>query len=483
MASTSSTPVLPFLAALTLLIALGVAAGACASKGAAPPGKPAVAPSPGGPAPPSDADIRALLEKRVTDGRTPILVVGVIDPDGKRRVVGHAAGGARADGSTLFEIGSITKVFTAALLADMVERGEVALEDPVEKYLPKGTRVPSRPGRPITLFELATHTSGLPRLPGNMAPQDRANPYADYTAPLLYEFLAAYNLPADGGDGKSAYSNLGAGLLGHALALRAGSSYEAAVRARLLAPLDMTSTAATLSPELRARLATGHDGAGKPVSNWDMDVLAGAGALRSTVDDQLKFLAANLDPGSAGAVGKALARLLVLRRPTPIQATEIGLGWHITRKNGREIVWHNGGTGGYHSFAAFDRAARTAVVVLSGSTNDIDDLGRHLIDPSFPLSVPPADRQEVAVDPAILDGYSGEYQLTPEFSIVVTREGAGLAVQATGQPRFPLFAESPVKFFLKVVDAQVTFTRDASGKVTGLILHQNGADVPGRKVK
>src|SRR5208283_4407870 len=117
------------------------------------------------------------------------------------------------DGDTVFEIGSITKVFTALLLADMAQRGEVALTDPVSKYLPKGVKMPGRNGHAIMLQDLATHTSGLPRLPSNMKPKDFMNPYADYTPELLYQFLSSYELPRDPGS-KWEYSNLGAGLLG-----------------------------------------------------------------------------------------------------------------------------------------------------------------------------------------------------------------------------------------------------------------------------
>jgi serine-type D-Ala-D-Ala carboxypeptidase/endopeptidase len=430
---------------------------------------------------PSDAAIRALVDKRCASNGGHALVVGVIDADGRRRVFGHTAGGRTFDGRTLFEIGSITKVYTATLLADMVERGEVKLDDPVQKYLPEGVKMPLRGGQPVTLLELATHTSGLPRMPSNFAPRDPANPYADYTAKELYAYLAGLELPAVAAR-EAAYSNLGVGLLGHALARRAGRSYEELVRTRILSPLGMTSTAIALSPELRARLAPGHDAEGKPVRNWDLDVLAGAGGLRSTVDDQLRFLAANLDPPLAGTLGKALARVLVPRRPTERPDTEVALGWHVTRRGSREIVAHNGGTGGYRSYVGFDRGARRAVVVLSASLKDIDDLGLHLLDATAPLAVPPADRQEVSVRPERLDRFTGVYELAPHMRLTVTRQGDGLAAQVSGQPRVRLFAESPTKFFVKEVDAQVTFVEGVAGKVHELVLHGSGSDMRGKRI-
>jgi CubicO group peptidase (beta-lactamase class C family) len=150
------------------------------------------------------------------------IVVGMIGPDG-RKVVSYGAlekGDPRAlNGDTVFEIGSVTKVFTSLLLSDMVQRGQVALTDPVSKYLPAGVKMPQRNGKQITLLDLATHTSGLPRIPGNFKPKDPANPYADYSVAQLYEFLASYELPRDIG-AQYEYSNLGGGLLGHVTAVR-----------------------------------------------------------------------------------------------------------------------------------------------------------------------------------------------------------------------------------------------------------------------
>src|ERR1017187_4938032 len=139
----------------------------------------------------------------------------------------------------------------------MAGRGEVSLPDPIWKYLPADVKTPQRDGRQITLQDLASHTSGLPRLPGNMPLKDPANPYAAYSAGMLYQFLSSYKLPRDIG-AQYEYSNLGGGLLGFLLSRRAGVDYEELVRTRICVPLQMTSTAIVLSPELKARLAPGH---------------------------------------------------------------------------------------------------------------------------------------------------------------------------------------------------------------------------------
>jgi serine-type D-Ala-D-Ala carboxypeptidase/endopeptidase len=431
----------------------------------------------------SDSEIHKILAERIDKDQQSVgIVVGVIEPAG-RRVVAYGSldkDDKRAlNGDTVFEIGSVTKVFTSVLLADMVQRGEVALTDPVAKYLPPGVKVPERGGRQITLQDLATQSSALPRLPSNLAPKDPANPYADYSVEQLYQFLSSYQLTRDIGS-QYEYSNLGVGLLGHALTRRAGMDYEALVRSRIGKPLGMNSTGVTLSSDMKTRLATGHDAELKPVANWDLPTLAGAGALRSTANDMLTFLAANLEstnPDSTKSpLAPAMASMLKVRRPTGEPGLEIALGWHILTRDGHEIVWHNGGTGGYRTFLGFDPKNRVGVVVLSNTFTNagVDDIGRHLLDNNAPLSQPSKERKDVTVDPKLFDGYVGRYELAPNFTLTVTREDNHLFVQATGQPKFQVFAEGERDYFYKVVDAQITFESDGKGKAAGLVLHQNG---------
>ena len=439
-----------------------------------------------GPASPSDAEIRSILVQRIDTFHQGVgIEVGVIDPAG-RRIVAYGSlnqGDPRPlNGDTVFEIGSVTKVFTSLLLADMVQRGEVALDDPVSKYLPAGVKAPERSGRAITLIDLSTHTSGLPRLPTNLHPRDPANPYADYTAKDLYDFLSSYQLPRDPG-AQFEYSNLGGGLLGHLLALRAGMDYEALVRARITGPLGMASSGITLTPDERQRLAVGHNAELKPVPNWDLNVLAGAGGLRSSANDMLNFVSAFLGYTKT-PLAPAMASMLSVRRPAG-PTGQIALAWIIARSSSDEIVWHNGGTAGYRSFIGFDPKARVGVVVLSNTFTDggVDDIGMHLLNPQAPLAAAPKEHHEISLDAKTLDGYVGQYQLAPNFVLTITREGDGLFAQATGQPKFQIFPEGPRDFFLKVVDAQITFEADANGRATSLTLHQNGASTPGKRVE
>jgi serine-type D-Ala-D-Ala carboxypeptidase/endopeptidase len=428
--------------------------------------------------PKTDADILALLDKCVTQQkRAPGIVIGVVDSNGARvfaKGVCENGQNAAVNGDTVFEIGSVTKVFTSLLLQEMADSGEIALDDPLGKYLPPSVKPPARNGRHITLADLATQTSGLPRMPDNFAPKDAGNPYADYTVEQMYDFISHYQLTRDIG-GEYEYSNLGVGLLGHILALRAGTNYEALVVRRICDPLQMNSTRITLTPDLKARLAPGHDEGGATVPNWDLPTLAGAGGLRSTVNDLLKFLAAN-----AGLTNSSLAKAMAATQQPRHSSgflRKIGLIWQI--ETAYDTIWHNGGTGGYHSYIGFKKDPPRSVVVLANSANSIDDIGQFLLgDRSGVEDFKPAKTRKVAkVDPRLYDKYVGQYKFqTVDATITVTREDDHLFARLTGQQKFEVFPESETDFFYKVVDAQLTFVKDSTGAVTHVILHQNGRD-------
>jgi CubicO group peptidase (beta-lactamase class C family) len=429
-------------------------------------------------------DVQLLIDNRVDTAKRAVgIVVGTVDAAG---VYIYASGKTSAggneipNGDTLFEIGSITKVFTSLLLADMIERGEVKANDPVSLYLPGHAEMPSRNGKQITLMNLSMQNSGLPRLPDNMNPADPANPYADYDATKLLAFLASYKLTRDPGE-KYEYSNLAVGLLGFALAQRAHMSYEELVRERIFKPLHMDRSTISLSPESRKWLAQGHDAALHPVKNWDLDALAGAGAIRSTTNDMLKFMAANVGLTDT-PLKPAMERMRAVRHETGMPHVEIAMAWHIFSEFPPDLYWHNGGTAGYRSFAGMDVTGKKAVVVLCNTALDIDDIGKHVLNAKYPAPML-EQLPEIRLDPKILSEYEGNYQLAPTFAIKFTARDGHLYTQATGQPEFEVFASKKDEFFLKVVEAQVSFTRDAEGKVTGMVLHQNGRDVPGTRNK
>jgi serine-type D-Ala-D-Ala carboxypeptidase/endopeptidase len=422
-------------------------------------------------------DVRANVRARVEAGSWPSVAIGIVDRHGMRYFAYGGPAGQSVDEHTVYEIGSITKVFTSLALADMAIRGELSLDAPIQQYLPAQVKAPEHGGKPITLRLLAGQRSGLPRMPTNFAPADPNNPYADYDTTRLYRFLSEHTLARDPGE-RYEYSNLGVGLLGVILARHDKTSYEAMLRRRILDPLGMKSTMIQLTPDARKRLAPGHAG-GKAVANWDLDALAGAGALRSDAKDMLRFVAAALGLKSTrldSAFRLTEARQFDAGSPT----MSIGMGWHILQRPATRIIWHNGGTGGYRSFAGFSPERRIGVVVLANSTLSVDDLGYHLLDSSMAMVAP---RIALALPGDSLQAYVGRFQLAPSFILTITREGNALYLQATGQPRFPLFATRRDEFFLRDVQAEISFERNAQNQVEALVLHQNGAHQRAARVK
>jgi CubicO group peptidase (beta-lactamase class C family) len=281
---------------------------------------------------------------------------------------------------TIFEIGSITKVFTAIVLADMEQEGLVALEDPAQRYLPKGVELPVR-GRAITLLDLATQTSGLPRLPKGLlwrSLRQRANPYAGFTSDQFEKAIGRTRLRRAPGE-KLRYSNLGFGLLGYLLALRTGTSYEQLVLERICDPLELTDTRISIPAEALPRFADGHNRRGHPVPHWELPALAGAGALRSSVADLLRFLQLQQQEPTS-RLGRA-AQTTHEPRAHRGRLTQ-GLGWVSLPLRGHphRVLWHNGGTGGFRSFIGFVKETQTAVAVLSNCSRSVDAVGFRILE-------------------------------------------------------------------------------------------------------
>jgi CubicO group peptidase (beta-lactamase class C family) len=341
-------------------------------------------------------DLAAILKERVDIARDTMGIVAATIDSGRHSVTAYGRSGSDRplDADTVFEIGSITKVFTALLFADMVLRGEVAADDPAAKFLPASVKMPDFEGAPITLLDLATYTSGLPRMPSNFAPKDWGNPYIDYTAERLYDYLSGHKLGVKPGKHYE-YANLGFGLLGHILELSAGKTYEELVVSRICTPLGMDDTRITLTDSMRQRLAQGHNAGLAPVPNWDFLALAGAGAFRSTANDLLKFLQMCLDPADT-PVAAALKMTLSERRPQADQR-DVAFGWFVSQQFDDELIWKSGGTGGYATFIGYSTMTRRNCILLSNAA-DYDAniaLGTHLVNAAYPA---PKLRREVPVD-------------------------------------------------------------------------------------
>lgn len=375
------------------------------------------------------------------------------------------------DGRNVFEIGSITKVFTGLVLAQMVDERAVELAEPVQKLLGDSITMPKWKDREITLVDLTTHSSGLPSIPSNFKPKDVGDPYVDYTLAQMAEYLGKHRLLREPGK-RYDYSNLAVGLLGHALARKNGTSYEEMVVERICKPLGMNDTRITLDDSLRSRWVQGHDFDGNPTGPWNLPTLAGAGALRSTVEDMLNFLAANMGLTKT-PFDKAIADSHVVRFKLPGEGG-VALGWHV---QGDGVVWHNGGTGGYHSFAAFDPAKRAGVVVLANtSVSAVDALGQRLLKllvtgNAAPLKLP----KPMVVAEDALAPLAGTYQVKGGPKIVVAQSGDKLSAELPGESKMKLYAASPRRFFTRAAaELLVTFEDDVAGRPQALVIRQAG---------
>lgn len=435
-----------------------------------------------------DELVRPLVEEKFVVA----CVVGLVD-HGKTEVYGYGVtrlgGDEQPDGDTIFEIGSMTKAFTGTLLADAVNRNVLRLDAKLQSFMPDGVRLQEVPGRPIRLVDVASQSSGLPRMPSNFAPRDPDNPYVDYSADDMFAFLRDYQLTRPPGEYE--YSNLGMGLLGYLVSRAESKGFEQLLVDRICDPLEMDDTRIRLSKEQQGRLALPYNGESSPVKNWELDALAGAGAIRSTANDILKFLKASLD-GEPRTVSAAIHLAWQQRHgPPPSQSASdtstmwshgipkenrVGLGWQIAPDG--VTRWHHGQTGGYSSVMYVHPPTQQAVVVLCNTPTDlIWPMGEQLLQRMRGLRPPAFDvPRTVDVERELLRRCVGEYQLAPSEQLTVTLDEEGLAIQLTGQNEHRLYPRSATEFFLKIVDAQVTFVAGKDGEIGELVLHQNGFD-------
>lgn len=418
------------------------------------------------------ADVQARLDAFAL-GKPGGVAVAWVDADG---VAFFSAGKISADDAraitpdTQFEIGSVTKVFTALLLAESERLGKVSRNDPAAKFLlPAGDPDQAALAK-ITLLSLTTHSSGLPRLPANIGPNPDGNPdpYATYDRAALVAGLRLHGPTAPVGR-TVAYSNFGVSVLGEALGAAWGTTYAAALQAHVLAPLGLKHTALALpGTALPEGIAPGHGPDGKRVGNWTFLASAPAGALRSSARDLAIFLQAARG-GAEAPLHAAFVATTTAQRAVEDMGGQIGLGWFLQGDAARPVVWHNGGTGGYRSFVGFVPGPSGAgVAVLTNHQASVDEIGYAL------LGAKPSKPAGVAVkDP---ETYIGRYPLSPAFAIAITTARGMLFAQATGQGRLGLRETAPDRFALVGVPAEISFERDAAGKVVALVLHQNGAD-------
>lgn len=371
---------------------------------------------------------------------------------------------------TKFRLGSITKQFTAVLVLRLQEQKKLAVQDPICQYL---TPCPDA-WAPITIHHLLTHTGGVPSY--TSGPEYQKTMMVPKT---IEQMVAGFrDLPLEFAPGERfKYSNSGYFLLGVIIEKAAGRKYEEVLRDEILQPLGMTDTGYDWTEPVMPRRAAGYVRRGDTMINarpLDMQQPYAAGALYSTVEDLLKW-------DQALYTDRLLPEAARTAMFTPAK-DGYAYGWGVMTPDratsGRRQVGHGGGINGFSTMITRVPEDRLAVIVLGNVENvNTGNIARDLVAIAYgrPYQIP-APRSTIAVRPEILDQYVGRYEITPAFILTVTREGDRLMTQATGQQKIEVYSESETKFFLKVVDAQLTFARDDTGKVTHVTLHQNGRD-------
>ena len=414
--------------------------------------------------------IRSASIGLVSKGKTATLHFGKLTRDGV----------APTDQS-VYEIGSVSKVFTGILLADAVHRGTVKLDQPAEDLLPDGRTMPDYQGKKINLLDLSVHQSGLPRLPNNMQGIGSDNPYSKYTSDKALDFLQSYQLLRAPG-AKIEYSNFAVSFLGHLLCRNAGKNYDDLLFASITGPLGMSSTTVVKNKQALSRLVPGLTIAFEPTSSWEFADMPGTGGIRSTVTDMNRFAAANLHPPT-NDLGKALDLAWKKQRDARGDDFAMGLGWFIARDG--QTRWHSGQTGGYHSMIFVNRQLDCAVVFLTNTaTGKVDQLAESLIRYVAGAEVQPrVFEKSTEVSSKVMKQYEGRYQLAPGFIFTVKVVKDRLMVGLTGQPTFQVFPKSETKWFYQVAKAEITFKKNANGKVNELELFQNGVRHTAKRIE
>jgi len=404
------------------------------------------------------AQLKPFIDGEIVSG----IVVATYD-GGRREIYGFGKGpnGAPPNGRTLFELGSITKVYTSLLFADSIQRREVALNTAVSDLLPPGVTAPTRDKRTISLGHLAVHSSGLPRLPPSIAAKaDAPDPYAGYDEDALYRDLVRTELMSPPG-AHIVYSNYGAGLLGFLLGKKIGGGYKEALTLRVLKPLKTEDTYFTVPPAAQARRAKGTTTDLVDTPYWTFDALAGAGALISSARDQLALIDAELDAAAGGKSPLRPAMRLTQEPQLDVKGENVGLGWQIDG-NGR--YWHNGGTGGFHTFIGFDPKTKHGVVVLASTSITVVD---HLGDVLYKvLDGTPGDPVKLATAEQMAP-LAGDYDFAGQ-AIKIVVDGKRLYIEGPGEPRHRLVPLGEHEFWLEELQSIATFEKDGD-KVTRVV--------------
>ncbi|MBL8004093.1 MAG: serine hydrolase [Candidatus Kapabacteria bacterium] len=415
-----------------------------------------------------DETMRSILEVRHSYIKKGVVVGAIV----KGNSIEYFSIGDTTNLETLkqqfFEIGSISKVFTSLLLQTAVTNKEVSLQDEAIKYFPAGKKAPTFSNQNFTLLHLSNHTSGLVRMPGNFAPKNPMNPYADYTVEQMYQYLDTTALLYKPGL-KSQYSNLGVALLGNILENKLKASIEKLWTERIFKPFGMKETFVTVPQKLVGRRSKGY-AFSQEMQFWDLPSFAGAGGIKSTIVDMATFVQNSLTSNNP-----FIRNLIASTSVTTFEESEtmdLGLGWYKRKRFPKTVLMHSGQTGGFSSFIGLDTLNSVGIVLLTNNTGIVfTDLGQYFLDTT---KIVQELRPFITVADSVLSKYVGVYKLDESMNLRVTKEESGLFLQATGQEKFQLYAHNQWKFFLKVTQADVEFLENKKGIVDRLKLIQGG---------
>jgi len=425
----------------------------------------------------TDAQLQHVLEQRLQGDRTGACIAAAVI-EGKQvaraRVCANPADDHRIGEHSAFEIGSVSKTMTAALLAQLIEQGKASLDDPLSAWLPPGTKVPDFNGQPIRLRHIVTHTSGLPGLPPRMQIHHPDNPYADLDEAALLASLADVKLTAAPGT-HFEYSNFAMMVLSDAVARRYGNGMDSLLRQHLFEPLGMHGAYLDKAPA-GVEAAVGHLPNGKATAAWTMKTnLAGFGGVHATLDDMVRYVQAEL-----GMLDTRLTAALKLTQQPVDQSsgTPMGMNWMLIPHSApHALVIHEGGTGGFSSFVGFDVDKQRGVVLLSDTAlNSMDGLGgglgMHLLDPARPLGSP---RKPATPAASLLDGLAGDYVFANGMHMHLRHRDGSLTAQVPGQPELTLGYDSAGDFYPLQLDAMLHPLRDKNGVYSFLWTQGGGA--------
>ena len=408
----------------------------------------------------------------VENGWMTALSIGLIHPDG---IEYYNYGSLSKEQQSLpsensiYEIGSISKVFTALLLADLVNRKKIKPEAPLTEWTLKDWSLPSKDGVEISALHLVSHSSGLPRLPYGFNPTNIQNPYVDFSVADLRASLTDIPMPMTPGE-HIVYSNLGSGLLGYGLTQYSGQSYEQMIQQTICSPLGLESTFVDVPKAQKNRSAQGYDMAGEPINDWDMPVLVGMGEINSTVFDLMQFAKAQLYPpkNTLGEAIKMSHKPLITK-----DNNSVAMGWHVGFRGDPGLMWHNGGTGGARSFIAFHPEDKIGVVILSTNTSPfataaVRSLLGILRGEKTNLKLP----QVVSLSDQEILAFAGEYAISEDITIAFSPKDGLLLGEIPKMPPILIYPTSENTFESIHVPLKFEFQRNEQGEVFQLLMHE-----------